>query len=88
MPLYDEPDLMLQTIREFLIDRPEWQSRVLVSEEGTPRLLPPTFFHFVACAEHHGLITDDEAECWLEDLGERITLLEEVHRRIDAVDPE
>jgi hypothetical protein len=87
MPLYDEPDLMLQTIREFLKHRPEWQSRVLVSEEGTPRLVPPTFFHFVVWAEYHELLTHEEAESWLEDLGERIAILDEVHRRIDAVDP-
>jgi hypothetical protein len=87
MPLYDDHGLLLQTIREFLQDRPEWQSHELVSEEGTPRLLPPTFFHFVVWAEYHELLTQEEAECWLEGLGDRIAFLEEVHRRIDAVDP-
>jgi hypothetical protein len=88
MSLYDEPELLLQTIHDFLSDRPEWQSHVPVTEEGHPCLSPPVFYGFVVWAEYQGLITGGEAEGWLQATGERLAFLEEAHRRIDAVDPD
>jgi len=85
MALYDDDNLLLQTMREFLDARPEWQRPV--AEDDGFGLPPQTFYHFVIWAEWRGLLTLEEAEGWLQDMGERIAILDEVHRRIDMVDP-
>jgi hypothetical protein len=86
MALYDDPDRLLQTMRDFLHERPEWQGHTPLDEDGKACLSPPIFYHFVAWAEYCGFITDEEAVGWLYEMGERFAFLEEAHRRIDAVD--
>jgi len=85
MALYDDRARMVQTMRTFLAERPEWQESCS-DADGNPQLHPLAFFHFLAWAQYRGLLSEAEAMAWGEDMHERLAWLAVAHQRIDAMD--